>query len=482
MTSWSANANASALNSSAAAAVVAGAYRMPSAPAPAKAAKLTPAEAMASVLERSLCSPQMAFLGLEGRSLQLIRSYASSKSEKEPDFDELLFGEEAMPVAERMTPQVKRIVTAVSKGLPPDVVERIGTFLPPPEMALFTVLQSADRVTSLTCTRLPLDVVECIGSFLPPDEMALALKPEVSAASFKCTWMLLDATTKDFRKQARALGLMSRFSEIRAWNLLMLLHRENVPTNSDGLALLQSQNLTRLFHPPHWTLHEFDQFVRRARPVTTDAVTMSAWTEQHARALGKISRLTAPNIALTLLPTNLMASLTGLRSLDLSHNHLLALPESLGNLTRLEQLILSNNRLKALPESLGNLTRLMQLMINSNRLESLPESFGNLIELRILSLSDNFLKSLPESFGNFTHLGILFLDNNRLESLPGSLGNLGLSKLSLNNNRLTAVPSTLRALRPWALLLEGNPLRNSNDPYEEPAPSNRNAAAQEKPV
>ncbi|MFM7513801.1 MAG: leucine-rich repeat domain-containing protein, partial [Cyanobium sp.] len=52
------------------------------------------------------------------------------------------------------------------------------------------------------------------------------------------------------------------------------------------------------------------------------------------------------------------ASLIGATELDLSHNQLTELPESLGQLTQLQMLTLSDNHLTALPESFGQLTQL----------------------------------------------------------------------------------------------------------------------------
>jgi Leucine-rich repeat (LRR) protein len=48
------------------------------------------------------------------------------------------------------------------------------------------------------------------------------------------------------------------------------------------------------------------------------------------------------------------ASRSGDTDLDLSHNQLTTLPESLGQLTQLQSLDISGNQLTALPKSLGS--------------------------------------------------------------------------------------------------------------------------------
>ena len=272
----SANANASALPSSPAA-LVAGVYEMPSdAPRRAKdkaATQLTPAAAMTSVLERSLCH-ETRFLGLNGRALQLIRGYAipSPESREEPDFDEILFGDE-----------ITRTIKTVSRRLPPDMVKRIGTYLAPPEMALFTVLQPSATVTSFTCTR-----------------------------------MLLHATTKEFRMQAYAIGLWPcDFSEIRAWRLLMFLHGEGVSIISDGP------------RPPYLGL-------ARVYWSTLSAQYLNL-REFLPEGLGNLAQpepLTFPNNRLMALPESL-GNLAQPEPLTFPNNRPMALPESIRNLTRL---------------------------------------------------------------------------------------------------------------------------------------------------
>jgi len=141
------------------------------------------------------------------------------------------------------------------------------------------------------------------------------------------------------------------------------------------------------------------------------------------------------------------ASRSGETKLDLSHNQLTALPESLGQLTHLQSLDLSSNQLMALPEWLGQLTQLQSLDISDNQLTALPESLGQLTHLQSLDSSGNLLTALPESLGQLTHLQSLDFSANLLMALSEWLGQLTqLQSLDISDNQLTALPESLGQL------------------------------------
>jgi hypothetical protein len=113
-----------------------------------------------------------------------------------------------------------------------------------------------------------------------------------------------------------------------------------------------------------------------------------------------------------------------LEKLDLSHNAILEIPDSIGTLQNLKELYLYQNQISSLPESFGNLQNLERLLLYRNQLSSLPESFGNLQNLKELFLYQNQISSLPESFGNLQNLTTLWIqDNNNIthEQLPQSI-------------------------------------------------------------
>lgn len=141
-----------------------------------------------------------------------------------------------------------------------------------------------------------------------------------------------------------------------------------------------------------------------------------------------------------------IGSFKKLRMLDLGHNKLTSLPDSLADLTGLTDfLYLHDNQLASLPPGLGRLTRLRYM--NENAFEAFPEcvcSMASLIELRA---SGNRLTSVPESIGRLSGLRELYLRNNRLTSLPESITGLReLRQLDLRSNPLMHLPTTIAGL------------------------------------
>jgi internalin A len=153
---------------------------------------------------------------------------------------------------------------------------------------------------------------------------------------------------------------------------------------------------------------------------------------------------------------------TGATVLNLSHNQLTSLPESITQLTNLQKLDLSNNQLMSLPESIAQLTNLQLLYLSGNQLTSLPESIAQLTNLQLLYLNGNQLISLPESIAQLTNLQSLYLSFNQLIDLPESIAQLtNLQSLSLSFNQLMILPENITHLTNLQLLdLSGNQLTN----------------------
>lgn len=166
---------------------------------------------------------------------------------------------------------------------------------------------------------------------------------------------------------------------------------------------------------------------------------------EEVRRSGK-KELDLSKMKLTELPESL-GQLTHLRSLNLYHNQLIALPE-FGQLKRLWSLDLSRNKLTVLPEWLEQLEQLRSLKLSDNRLTALPDVFGRLTQLRDLDLYYNNLTELPESLGQLTHLQMLDLGGNKMTLLPKCLGQLTqLHDLGLKDNRLNILPEWLGQLK-----------------------------------
>jgi Leucine-rich repeat (LRR) protein len=151
--------------------------------------------------------------------------------------------------------------------------------------------------------------------------------------------------------------------------------------------------------------------------------------------------------------------LTGLRTLDLGHNRLRAVP-SLAALTRLEILYLHDNALTALPSLPPSLT---YLNVSENPLTELPAfDLPQLLELRCLDLGltalaplhtprlrelhlrTNAFDHVPETIRSMRELRTLDMRANRLTSVPDWLVELPrLEKLDLRWNEVLEVPRAL---------------------------------------
>ncbi|XP_021927776.1 leucine-rich repeat and calponin homology domain-containing protein 1 isoform X3 [Zootermopsis nevadensis] len=128
--------------------------------------------------------------------------------------------------------------------------------------------------------------------------------------------------------------------------------------------------------------------------------------------------------------------------LDLSRNQLSVLPSTLCQLP-LEVLLVANNKLVALPEELGRMKTLAELDASCNEISHLPPQLGELPVLKSLGVRRNHLVELPIEI---TYLRLVKLDisGNRISTLPVELRTMTtLVDLNLSHNPLTSPPSYL---------------------------------------
>ncbi|XP_076331546.1 uncharacterized protein LOC143236826 isoform X2 [Tachypleus tridentatus] len=121
---------------------------------------------------------------------------------------------------------------------------------------------------------------------------------------------------------------------------------------------------------------------------------------------------------LSSLPPELPFRLPHLSYLDLSHNQLTCLPESICLLFHLEQLLVPYNALMSLPSSLHKMDKLYKLDLSNNSLNSLPENLGYMKALTKLNVSQNNLQKLPLSLGASTTLKVILAQGNKCKSQP----------------------------------------------------------------
>jgi predicted Ser/Thr protein kinase len=167
--------------------------------------------------------------------------------------------------------------------------------------------------------------------------------------------------------------------------------------------------------------------------------------------------------SLTQFPSEILALADSLEILDLSNNHLRALPDEFERLKHLKIVFFTNNDFEEIPEVLSQCLDLKMVSFKSNQVatvgeRTLPPS------IRWLILTNNKIEKLPTTFGSLSHLQKLMLAGNRLQSLPEEMAeckNLELIRLSANQ---------LQVLPPWLFTLPrlswlayaGNPLCNAD--------------------
>ncbi|XP_076465791.1 uncharacterized protein LOC143297367 [Babylonia areolata] len=133
------------------------------------------------------------------------------------------------------------------------------------------------------------------------------------------------------------------------------------------------------------------------------------------------------------LPGSIFIVLSGLKDLDLTKNHLTALPEEVGHCRHLQTLCVVENRLLALPDSLARCTELNRLDISHNHFTKFPEVITKLTNMRRLYAHNLQLTRLPDNLGDLHLLRKLYLNGNCFTALPPSITTLKhLCDLSLN--------------------------------------------------
>lgn len=146
-------------------------------------------------------------------------------------------------------------------------------------------------------------------------------------------------------------------------------------------------------------------------------------------ALGNLKRLETLHLQCNLMssvPDNVLASLTALKTLDLSHNRLQSFPPSLCSLKHLDFLNLSHNQLHSLPEDNLNQLSALELNLSSNSLPRLPVALSMCKRLKVLRVEENCLElsGVPQEILADSKVSLLCLDGNLfqqkdLQQVPG---------------------------------------------------------------
>lgn len=166
---------------------------------------------------------------------------------------------------------------------------------------------------------------------------------------------------------------------------------------------------------------------------------------------------------LTEFPAEIFALADSLEILDLSNNHLSALPDEFERLKHLKIVFFTNNDFEEIPAVLSQCLGLKMVSFKSNRVgtvgdRALPPS------IRWLILTNNKIEKLPASLGSMSHLQKLMLAGNRLQSLPEEMAECkNLELIRLSANQLQTLPLWLFTLpRLSWLAYAGNPFCDAN--------------------
>ncbi|MBO1256456.1 leucine-rich repeat domain-containing protein [Alteromonas sp. 5E99-2] len=167
-------------------------------------------------------------------------------------------------------------------------------------------------------------------------------------------------------------------------------------------------------------------------------------TIENCRSLTQLSLVRNPNLDFE-KTFNQLSSLT-LEFIDLSHNGLDDLPDSLGGLKTLQDLRLSHNHIAQgdAYKVIAKLPRLFSLWLDNNQLTQVPDEIGLIKTVAYLYLDNNYLTKLPKSVKFMHWLSAIWLGHNCFTQVPITLADRGIPMVFLNNNRISDIGDRLR--------------------------------------
>lgn len=165
--------------------------------------------------------------------------------------------------------------------------------------------------------------------------------------------------------------------------------------------------------------------------------------KQHFETAQKTGVLKISQQRLQEFPPHLRTFPNVLRTLDLSENRFVTIPEKIADFTLLKHLNFNDNRLVELPDALGRLVKLETLNAVNNLIVRLPKQLANLVNLKQVHLSNNQIAEFPTMFCGLKHLDILELSKNKITSIPSGIKDLQVTELNVNQNQISAIAEEL---------------------------------------
>ena len=142
------------------------------------------------------------------------------------------------------------------------------------------------------------------------------------------------------------------------------------------------------------------------------------------------------------LHEDVLACLHNVQLLDLSHNHLRSLPDTIYHCKLLRELNLERNQVTYLPRRLAACKQLIKLHVAGNRLgESpqcgLPDTITVMPSLQYIDISDNNITVFPEIVGRCPRLAHVVAARNKIQSITAEhINSATFEHLEFQHNRI----------------------------------------------
>lgn len=180
----------------------------------------------------------------------------------------------------------------------------------------------------------------------------------------------------------------------------------------------------------------------------------------HFETAKKTGVLKISQMRLNEFPSALKTFPNVLKTLDLSENRFIELPDEIRRFTILKHLNVSGNRLISLPEAFEVMTKLETLNAMNNLIEKVPIQVGQCKNLKIINLSNNQILVFPKMVCDLRHLDLLDLSRNKITSIPPEVETLQVTELNVNQNQISDLSENIaKCIKLKTLRIEENCLQ-----------------------